>query len=228
MGILNPEMGLCPACSKTKPFKEFTKWLTKAQAASRGFTGERRVLVESKLCKDCQPKPKSLKQCTERELKNKMAHGDVHEYIGKAILAKRKKDKIIRLSQLSHERWNKERAKVWDAMLAAIGTEIRAQQVRLQYIKRKMPEGSERDALTAFVVAYKDLLIVERAEVQTAKRKSEKAEPNETWKTYMRDKHRFQLIDLWNAVPLSVRARVKLPELFNVAVGHGVPPIKKE
>ena len=103
----------CAKCGESRPLKEFTYLATYAQSKAWGRAGNVRMTLESKNCKDCRPKRKSVNQLTKKEIHNRVRSGDMNMFTAKIlrskqILAERNKQAIA-----SRKRWLRE----WKAEL---------------------------------------------------------------------------------------------------------------
>ena len=103
----------CAKCGESRPLKEFSYLATYAQSKAWGRAGNVRMTLESKNCKDCRPKRKSVNQLTKKEIHNRVRSGDMNMFTAKIlrskqILAERNKQAIA-----SRKRWLRE----WKAEL---------------------------------------------------------------------------------------------------------------
>ena len=106
----------CAKCGESRPLKEFTYLATYAQSKAWGRAGNVRMTLESKNCKDCRPKRKSVNQLTKKEIHNRVRSGDMNMFTAKIlrskqILAERNKQAIA-----SRKRW----LKAWKTELKEI------------------------------------------------------------------------------------------------------------
>lgn len=118
-------MKTCAKCNKTLPLSAFKRLLTLAETKARGKDGNRRMVVESKNCRACQPKRKPPRKLTRKELVSRATSGDLHPTRAKLILAKRAADLNAKKSHGRRQAWDDLRAKLWTTLvLAPLSLEI--------------------------------------------------------------------------------------------------------
>lgn len=106
----------CAKCGESRPLKEFTYFATYAQSKAWGRAGNVRMTLESKNCKACRPKRKSVNQLTKKEIHNKVQTGDINALMAKHLREKQAQDEHNTQSLSSRKRW----LKVWKAELADV------------------------------------------------------------------------------------------------------------
>ena len=85
-----PHTRTCTKCNLTFPTTHFRYLGTRAQAISRGLSGNRLPWIESKICRDCRPKRRSISELSRKELANRVASGDLKQIDYDAEIARRK------------------------------------------------------------------------------------------------------------------------------------------
>ena len=103
----------CAKCGESRPLKEFTYLATYAQSKAWGRAGNVRMTLESKNCKDCRPKRKSVNQLTKKEIHNRVRSGDMNMFTAKILRSKQMLAERNKQAIASRKRWLRE----WKAEL---------------------------------------------------------------------------------------------------------------
>lgn len=116
----------CIKCGETKPTSQFKRRLSLAQsrAVLRNPNITTNYMADSKLCKQCQPKPKPPRLLTDKQIRNRITNGDMRTALGEAILAKRKEVLPQRRSRVMKERWQKVKAEPIRQLKAHISQQV--------------------------------------------------------------------------------------------------------
>jgi len=201
----------CSDCGACRPLADFKRLLTRAQSKARGYVGAHRVEIDSKLCKDCQPKPKPLDQLTKKEMLNKVASGDVHPMLAEGIIRERDATVNDRRSAKTSARWAEKQKKEWQNLVLHIGREItmvRQQQKYAQNIKDFVRKE--------YATTYLDVMNRLRARLRFAALKPHSAPHSVYWMEHLHQEEINQVREVWEKLPIATRARMRLP----LAIGH--------
>ena len=89
----------CIKCENTFPTTHFRYRGTRAQALAKGLSGKRLPWIESKLCRQCRPPRKPIRELTRAELANRYAAGDISQLAYDNELKRRKLEETKRKSE---------------------------------------------------------------------------------------------------------------------------------
>lgn len=206
---------LCSKCGAIKPVAEFQRRMSKAYAQSRGKVEGVGMVVESSMCRSCQPKPKPIEQLTAKELHNKVQTGDVHALVSARILEERKARATAAIKTAVQTAWNSTRAKQWDNMLVFVRAELRRVQQQEKYAKKNCP-----DLDLTFFLEYKVLLGMTRYRItheqRTTSGKAGSQPKSGSWQAYVSPEDWHKIAKLWEAMPLTYRTGAKPPRLLEI------------
>lgn len=104
----------CAKCGESRPLKEFTYLATYAQSKAWGRAGNVRMTLDSKNCKACRPKRKSVAKLSAKEIHNRVQTGDMNVLVAKHLREKQAQDERNKQGIAARKRW----LKVWKAELA--------------------------------------------------------------------------------------------------------------
>jgi hypothetical protein len=208
--MVDEKLRVCTACGTAKPEKDYLVWLTRAEAKRYGYTGERRVEVERSRCGDCRPKKKPLGRLSEKQIHKRVLSGDVHTTVAEAVIAKKKANALEKQTNAQYKRWAAVKEKPWRDVLASLAIELRTNQQRLTYAKKKADPSPE---LLAFLTRYTELLIVKREQMKTERFKLSRAP--ETWQEYFSSSERHELWQMWRDTPMVHRVNGGVPKLWD-------------
>jgi hypothetical protein len=108
--------GYCSRCNTIKPIEHFTRYLTNAEALSRGYAANYRVKVETSTCKDCRPKARPPSKLRAAELRQRVSSGDLDEVTAGYIHRKR----LARAAMSRKVGRAKQAQRVWQEQLATL------------------------------------------------------------------------------------------------------------
>lgn len=204
---------LCSKCGAIKPIAEFQRRMSKAYAQSRGKVEGVGMVVESSMCRSCQPKPKPIEHLTAKELHNKVQTGDVHAVVVKKILEERKEKATAAIKTAVQTAWNSTRAQQWDGLLMALRHELKRVQQQEKYAKKNCP-----DLDLTFFLEYKVLLGMTKYRIVHEQRTTSGkvgAHPKaKDWQAYVHAPDWQKVAQLWDAMPLTYRTGAKEPRLL--------------
>lgn len=196
----------CADCGILQPPANFKRLLTRAQSKARGYAGVFRVEIESKLCKNCQPKPKPLHKLTKKELHNKVESGDVRKIFADSIIQDRNDTANQRRASKTSARWAAVQSKEWRKLVTAVSKEVTI--VRQQQKYAKNIGDTPRQEYTQ---AYLDVLNRLRARLRFAALRPQGAPESVYWMEHVDVQEVNKIRDAWEKIPLDARARMKQP-----------------
>lgn len=206
---------MCTKCGEIKPLAHFQRRMSKAYAQSRGKTGSVGMLVESSMCRSCQPKPKPVRRLTAKELHNRVQTGDVHKAIVDRITAERQEKATATIKTAVQTAWDSTRAQQWDGLLMAMRYELKRVQQQEKYVKK-----NALDIDLTFFMEYKVLLGMTKYRIvheqRTTSGKAGAKPRSVNWQAYVTAPDWQKLANLWDALPLAYRTGAKPPALFAV------------
>ena len=213
---------LCSKCGAIKPVAEFQRRMSKAYAQSRGKVEGVGMVVESSMCRSCQPKPKPIEQLTAKELHNKVQTGDVHALVSARILEERKARATAGIKTAVQTAWNSTRAKQWDGLLLTLRHELKRVQQQEKYAKKNCP-----DLDLTFFLEYKVLLGMTRYRItheqRTTSGKAGSQPKSVNWQAYVPAPDWQKVAQLWEAMPITYRTGAKKPQLLGVHPEDALP-----
>ena len=114
----------CAKCGESHTLDQFKYRSTLAQAKAWGKSGNVRMILESKLCKNCRPKRKPPAQLTAKEIYNRVQSGDMSEYTAKMLHKKHQRDAKNKQAMSARKRWEKQWAAELKEVLMPVSKEI--------------------------------------------------------------------------------------------------------
>ena len=209
----------CAACHKTKPAKYFRRFLTRAQAADRGYVGmdqtrlprhlkgDRPMTVESKFCTTCQPGRYRPTQMTKDEVYDAA-------YNGRASLARANADVEKKRAKTRHQlraalavRWEVWRESPWLHIREKVSAELMYVQQSLSYYRNHAKQKEELGQLSEFLLELRAMLHVAAAKCAIDARAQRKVDETLTWRTLIGEDTTRRLTAMWEALPVQVRLR---------------------
>lgn len=197
---------LCAQCGMLKPHAQFKRLLTRAQTKARGYVGHHRVEIDSKLCKDCQPKAKPVERLTKKEIHNRMVAGDMHPMIAEGIIRERDATVNQRRAAKTASRWAELQSKEWRKLIKSIGAEITTARQQLKYSENIKDAVREQFALVYLVTMNKL-----RAKMRVAALKPQGAPESIYWVDHLHQEEIQTVRDAWEQIPMLTRSRMKMP-----------------
>ena len=196
----------CADCGAFRPHADFKRLLTRAQTKARGYVGHHRVEIDSKLCKDCQPKPKPVERLTKKEIRNRVAAGDMHPMIADGIIKERDESVNQRRAAKTTSRWADLQSAEWRKLIKSIGAEITTTRQQLKYSENIKDTVREHFALTYLV-----MMNALRARMRVAALKPQGAPESVYWVDHLHLEERNSVRDAWEKIPMLTRSRMKMP-----------------
>jgi hypothetical protein len=209
---LLPTHALCPKCQQTKPIDQFKRYLTPAEAKYRGYSGERRVQIETRNCADCRPrrrtKPESF---TTAELKKKAKRGEISPVLVQLMEKTRTRKALTAQTAAANKRWDAVRIRQWTVLVEAVNAELIDLRQQRAYAKRR----GDRPEVLAYVEGYAEVLMRLRADLKIALRRGNDSPQHKRWQDYLNPAERQTISDFWHAVPFAMRqAGMRPPQAF--------------
>ena len=198
----------CAKCGESRPLKEFTYLATYAQSKAWGRAGNVRMTLESKNCKACRPKRKSVNQLTKKDIHNRVRSGDMNMFTAKILLSKQMLTERNKQAIASRKRWLKD----WKAELAEalkpITYEIISARNTWHYARGK---GYVDKA--EFYFEYMGLLMHEKTHAEMSHMLKPRRPPSARWAHYISPAVFTRVRDMWAALP-PVYKHSKIPLLI--------------
>ena len=198
----------CAKCGESRPLKEFTYLATYAQSKAWGRAGNVRMTLESKNCKACRPKRKSVNQLTKKDIHNRVRSGDMNMFTAKILLSKQMLAERNKQAIASRKRWLKD----WKAELAEalkpITYEIISARNTWHYARGK---GYVDKA--EFYFEYYAMLKHEKTHAEMSHMLKPRRPPSARWAHYISPAVFTRIRDMWAALP-PVYKHSKIPLLI--------------
>ena len=202
------QMKTCAKCGESRPLKEFTYLATYAQSKAWGRAGNVRMTLESKNCKACRPKRKSVNQLTKKDIHNRVRSGDMNMFTAKILLSKQMLAERNKQAIASRKRWLKD----WKAELAEalkpITYEIISARNTWHYARGK---GYVDKA--EFYFEYYAMLKHEKTHAEMSHMLKPRRPPSARWAHYVSPAVFTRIRDMWAALP-PVYKHSKIPLLI--------------
>ena len=197
--------GFCATCNTIKPIADFMRTLTHAQAKARGYSGMRRVQIESSQCKDCQRKPRPPSKLPAGEIQHRVSIGALDPITAKNILAKRHARAVIKRKVAGAVQAQRNWAKELGGVLRPMSAHIVGVDNWLRYQARK---GTPPEAPSmVFMAEYLAQLRRERDRIKTDQLMNPGPPPHQAWQQYTPYETRLELWKKWDALPPDERQR---------------------
>ena len=191
-----PKHGYCSHCKQVKPLAAFKVLLPRANTKANGYTGFYRVQTLDARCKDCRPKDKPLSQLSEKQIRNRMANGDITAPIAEALIKKRKQDLVLNRKRSTKVQWQTKWKAEWKALIKGIAPEFVA--VRQQ---KKHAEYTARYGVIAYADGYLAVLEQVRNRLRVGASKVEQSPPHTHWVEFVTQHEYSEAVALWDAIP---------------------------
>ena len=212
---MNTTHKFCSKCGAHRPLADFKRLLTRAQMKARGYLGHVRMEIESKLCKDCQPRAKPLEQLTIKQLRNRVASGDLNEMLADSIIKERRASVNARRARATSSRWAQLQHGVWKTLVCEIGMEITVLRQQQKYANRINDPLRKK-----YTTEYLGLLNRLRARMRMQLLKPRETPHSSVWIDHLHQEEINQVRSVWEVIPLETRARMKVP----LALRHRAKP----
>lgn len=199
----------CAKCGQQHPLTHFTYLATLAQSKAWGRAGNVRMELESKNCRACRPKRKTVSRLTKKEIHNKVQAGDMNARMAKYLKQKQAQDERNKQAIASRKRW----LKVWKAelkeALEPITKEItHARKVWLYAADKGYVDKAD------FYKEYTGMLKRAKEYAQYSHALHPRRPPSARWEDYIEPEVFARVRELWAQIPPIWRQAGRLPLLI--------------
>jgi len=213
-GKVLTQLYMCSKCNRALPPAKFKRALTVAEAKSKGYSGNRQVIIETQHCADCRPrrrrKPESF---TTAELKAKAARGEISEVVATAI-AKTRTEKALREQRAAgHKRWEGLVMNAWKGIIAELQLEIRSVTQQRKYARANASAANMGPVLT-YTDSYLAMLRQLRADLTLTMRSAKLKAEHDRWQDFLRPEEKERIAAWWTAIEPNLAARMRRPGAF--------------
>ena len=198
----------CAKCGESRPLKEFSYLATYAQSKAWGRAGNVRMTLESKNCKACRPKRKSVSQLTKKEILNKVRSGEMSIFTAKILRSKQILTERNKQAIASRKRWLKAWKVELRTALAPITREIVSAKRAYEYARDK---GYVDKA--EFYFRYHAILKHEKAHIELSHATNPRRPQSARWADYLGDNVFTIVREMWAALP-PIHKQSKTPLLI--------------
>ena len=130
-------MKKCTKCGLTLPTSSFNRRLTDAQAQARGYSGNRKITIESSMCKACQPKPKPPRKYNKQDIAIKLRRGRLSILVADKLTSEIDERSKHKQRNAVIERWHRTWRTQLTEILKPMKAEIRAVRSQCKYYASK-------------------------------------------------------------------------------------------
>jgi hypothetical protein len=191
-----PKHGYCSHCKQVKPLAAFKVLLPRANTKANGYAGFYRVQTLDARCKDCRPRDKPLSQLSEKQIRNRLANGDITALMAESLIKKRKQDLVLNRKRSTKMQWQAKWKAEWKALIKGIAPEFVA--VRQQ---KKHAEYTSRYGVIAYADGYLAVLEQVRNRLRIGASKVEGSPPHTHWVEFVTQHEYSEVVALWDAIP---------------------------
>lgn len=190
------QIKICAKCGESHPLSKFKYRSTLAQSKAWGRSGNVRMLLESKLCKDCRPKRKPPRKLTKKEIHNRVQTGDMNSFIADKLREKKLQNAHNKQAIASRKRWLKAWKEELSAVLNPITYEIISARNTWHYARGK---GYVDKA--EFYFEYYAMLKHEKTHAEMSHMLKPRRPPSARWAHYISPAVFTRIRDMWAALP---------------------------
>lgn len=205
----------CAKCNRVLEASAFRRYLTPAEAKARGYTGNRKVLIETAHCKDCRPrrrtKPESF---TTAELKKKLKRGEIQAPLVAAIEKTRTAKAHARMKAAVVARWDKTKMSKYQALLAALREEIHAVTQQRKHARGRAASAPMAQSVEVYADTYLGILRRLRADLTIAGRRLDFKVEHERWQEYLTHQEKHTIAAAWGRINPNKSASMRPPGAF--------------
>ena len=197
--------GYCSRCNTIKPIAEFMRPLSTLQAKARGYSGMRRIEVESSMCKDCQPKPRPVSKLRAAEIQQRVSQGSLDPITAKLEMTKR--HARAKMSRKLHRA--KQAQQTWAAQFKDVIKPMSAHIIGVDnWLRYQARKGTPPEAPSmVFMAEYLAQLRRERDRIKTDPLMNPGPPEHKAWQQYTPHETRLELWKKWDALPPEERQR---------------------
>jgi hypothetical protein len=235
-----PDAQHCAKCQRVLPLSAFKRYMTRAEAISKGYSGNRLVQIETKHCKDCRPpRRRNIDAFTTAELRRKAEKGLIPEALFKATKAARKEKALAAQTAGPTRRWENARMEGWKAYIAHVQAEALIVSQQKKYARKKEGVSSEMGKVLSlsemgkvliFCDTYLPILRRLKADLTLTARTTDLKAPDvvlNPWHTHLTKDEKDAVARAWTAINPNTTNRMRPPAAFS-ASRFGVPILGEE
>ena len=200
---------MCSACKRIKPLADFKRKLSRAQSQARGYAGNVPLEIESSMCSECQPRTRGVHELTPKELRNKVASGDMNRAKAEQIVAARQRKANISRKLKASAQWMAAKTVPWGEIMGSLREELASIQQKEKHAKNRYP-----DLDLTFFLEYKLLLAQMRERIKFECDAKGIPPKYLDWELFVHYEERLRIKRLWEAMPFEYRKGVtRLPAM---------------
>lgn len=193
---------ICTRCAQEKPSSEFKRRLTREQSKAKGYSGARRVEVETTLCRACQHKRTPFKRMSKKALTNAVTAGDLSQLMMNLILQEREENRKPNAARKTKERWHEAYSNAWRDVIAVLSKEV--YHIRDQQKHAKITGHESR---LHYADTYLDVLNKLRARLRIKAAKPEAAPHSTYWQDHTTPDEVDKVREAWTGIPFELRTK---------------------
>jgi len=205
---------LCPACRQVRPTHLFRRYLTPSEARAHGYSGHRRVEVETAKCKDCNFKRgKPLDRLTNVELRKQAQLGDINVFVAETLIKRREQAARREMAAGARKAHEGRIMRLWEALLSQLDAEVQGVYQQQKYARRSKRAPEVNAAVIDFCTTYLAVLRKLRSAFYVTKRRAQQKPEHAAsdWHAYITPDERTVAMDAWHAIPYAVREQMRPP-----------------
>lgn len=234
---------LCRKCGRIDRAYEFEFKLSKRQALAFGYKALHPVVVDSDVCKACQPRRRGVREKNAKELHTMVEMGELPRPTADALIAQLKATALRQQTDAAHKRWTQTYMNAWADMLGELRRERNRISQSMKYVAWVLqPTDGMEDAVYAarmtFLTEYRAALVQLSDRIRNLY-----IHPVSKWRCYpptpdgepgkmprgktlvhevdtchftslLHTAQWVKLCELWNAIPDAARRRMRPPPLL--------------
>jgi hypothetical protein len=205
----------CAKCNRVLEASAFRRYLTPAEAKARGYTGNRRVLIETAHCKDCRPRRRTKPEAfTTAELKKKLKRGEIAAPIVKALEKTRTATARARMRSAVVARWDKAKLSQYQALMKEIKAEIIAVTQQRKHARGRAASAPMAQSVEVYADTYLAILRRLRADLTLAGRRLAFKVEHERWQEYLTHQEKDAIAAAWGRINPNKSASMRPPGAF--------------
>lgn len=222
----------CAKCHVTKHAKHFRQRVSMDKLYDRGYVGmdqtrlprhlrgDRVVTKESKYCTQCQKTGRYRpNEMTKDEIYEAAHNGQVSLARANADVEKKRRRTSQKLATATATRWEDWNAAPWAHIKQKLTAELDYIRFALNYYTKHEDTRPEFGQMSEFLREWRIVLQGVRGQCAIDVRTQRKVDDDLTWRTLVGDRDSRRLTELWGALPLALRSRMRrLPALLDSAL----------
>jgi hypothetical protein len=201
--------------------------LTPAEARAHGYSGQRRVEVETAKCKDCNFKRgKPIDRLTNAELRKQAQLGDINVFVAETLIKRREQAARREMAAGARKAQESKVMRTWEPLIAALDAEVQSVYQQQKYARRSKRHPSVTTAVLAFCDAYLGILRKLRSAFYVSKRRAQQKPEHVDWQAYVTQYERNVADAAWLDIPYLVREQMRPPAIYEVRTEEGAAEIR--